>query len=227
MVTFTTSDQLRGAEFVDVDLRDSRFVGSDLSGAVLRGVDVQVTEIDAPWLFDGIELPARQRRRRHPLRRRRARPSLSRPCAPTGRRSRRPADGLGDAGTFLGSPARAGSGHAARHGGHLGGRRVVLRPDAPPPDPGHRHLAPEGGPGGGSALSPHRGDRTGSGRGWSRPVRLHHRVAALTPRCSRCAPSTRRPYATSWPPSVPRSWPCHGRTPGLRSIRKPPCPACT
>jgi hypothetical protein len=53
MVTFTTSDQLRGAEFVDVDLRDSRFVGSDLSGAVLRGVDVQVTEIDAPWLFDG------------------------------------------------------------------------------------------------------------------------------------------------------------------------------
>jgi hypothetical protein len=53
MVTFTTSDQLRGAEFVDVDLRDSRFVGSDLSGAVLRGVDVQGKEIDAPWLFDG------------------------------------------------------------------------------------------------------------------------------------------------------------------------------
>jgi hypothetical protein len=53
MVTFTTSDQLRGAELVDVDLRDSRFVGSDLSGAVLRGVDVQGTEIDAPWLFDG------------------------------------------------------------------------------------------------------------------------------------------------------------------------------
>ncbi len=53
MVTFTRSDQLRGAEFVDVDLRDSRFVGSDLSGAVLRGVDVQGTEIDAPWLFDG------------------------------------------------------------------------------------------------------------------------------------------------------------------------------
>ena len=53
MTTFTRSDELRGAEFVDVDLRDSRFVRTDLSGAVMRGVDVQRTEIDAPWLFDG------------------------------------------------------------------------------------------------------------------------------------------------------------------------------
>jgi len=53
MATFTRSDELRGAEFVDVDLRDSRFVRTDLSGAVMRGVEVQRLEIDAPWLFDG------------------------------------------------------------------------------------------------------------------------------------------------------------------------------
>ena len=53
MTTFTRSDELRGAEFVEADLRDSRFVRTDLSGAVMRGVDVQRTEIDAPWLFDG------------------------------------------------------------------------------------------------------------------------------------------------------------------------------
>ena len=53
MTTFTRSDELRGAEFVDADLRDSRFVRTDLSGAVMRGVEVQRLEIDAPWLFDG------------------------------------------------------------------------------------------------------------------------------------------------------------------------------
>ena len=40
MVTFTESDALRGAEFV----------GTDLSGVVMRGVDVQGADIDAPWL---------------------------------------------------------------------------------------------------------------------------------------------------------------------------------
>lgn len=53
MATFTRSDDLRGAEFVDADLRDARFVGSYLSGVVMRGVDVQGAEIDSPWLFDG------------------------------------------------------------------------------------------------------------------------------------------------------------------------------
>ncbi|QWZ09876.1 DinB family protein [Nocardioides panacis] len=53
MATFTRSDELRGAEFVDTDLRGARFVGADLSGVVMRGVEVQELEVDAPWLFDG------------------------------------------------------------------------------------------------------------------------------------------------------------------------------
>ena len=63
MATFTRSDDLQGAEFVDADLRGARFVDADLrgarivgaylSGVVMRGVDVQGAEIDSPWLFDG------------------------------------------------------------------------------------------------------------------------------------------------------------------------------
>ena len=53
MATFTRSDDLQGAEFVDVNLRGARFVGADLSGVVMRGVDVEGADIDAPWLFDG------------------------------------------------------------------------------------------------------------------------------------------------------------------------------
>ena len=52
MRTFGRSEELRGAEFVDVDLRDSRFVGADLTGAVLRGVNVRGAQIDDPWLPD-------------------------------------------------------------------------------------------------------------------------------------------------------------------------------
>lgn len=40
-------------EFVDADLRGARFVRTDLSGAVMRSVDVQGLEIDGPWLLDG------------------------------------------------------------------------------------------------------------------------------------------------------------------------------
>src|SRR4051794_27690511 len=53
MTTFTQSDDLKGAEFVDADLSGARFVGADLSGVVMRGVQVESTEIDAPWLFEG------------------------------------------------------------------------------------------------------------------------------------------------------------------------------
>ena len=53
MATFTRSDDLQEAEFVDADLRGARFVGADLSGVVMRAVDVQGADIDAPWLFDG------------------------------------------------------------------------------------------------------------------------------------------------------------------------------
>lgn len=40
-------------EFVDEDLRGARFVRSTLSGAVLRGVDVDGADLDAPWLGEG------------------------------------------------------------------------------------------------------------------------------------------------------------------------------
>jgi len=53
MATFTRSDELQGAEFVDADLRGARFVGADLTGVVMRGVEVSGADIDAPWLFDG------------------------------------------------------------------------------------------------------------------------------------------------------------------------------
>jgi hypothetical protein len=53
MTTFTRSDDLEGATFVGANLRRARFVGADLSGVVMRGVEVQRADIDAPWLFDG------------------------------------------------------------------------------------------------------------------------------------------------------------------------------
>lgn len=53
MASFTGSDDLQGSKFVDVDLRGSRFVGSDLTGVVMRGVQVEAADIDAPWLSDG------------------------------------------------------------------------------------------------------------------------------------------------------------------------------
>ena len=53
MATFTRSDNLQDAEFVETDLRGARFVRADLSGVVMRGVDVSTADIDAPWLFDG------------------------------------------------------------------------------------------------------------------------------------------------------------------------------
>ncbi len=52
MVTFDRSAQLRGAQFVDADLSGARFVRSDLSGAVMRGVELQGADLDAPWLSE-------------------------------------------------------------------------------------------------------------------------------------------------------------------------------
>jgi DinB superfamily/Pentapeptide repeats (8 copies) len=52
MVTFTGSGKLREAEFVGTDLTGARFVEACLSGVVMRGVDVQGADIDAPWLDD-------------------------------------------------------------------------------------------------------------------------------------------------------------------------------
>ncbi|MGH3170522.1 MAG: DinB family protein [Trebonia sp.] len=40
-------------QFVDVDLRGARFVRADLSGVVMRAVEVAGADIDAPWLLNG------------------------------------------------------------------------------------------------------------------------------------------------------------------------------
>jgi DinB superfamily/Pentapeptide repeats (8 copies) len=53
MSTFARSSDLRRAEFVGADLRGARFVEADLSGVVMRGVQVEGADIDAPFLFDG------------------------------------------------------------------------------------------------------------------------------------------------------------------------------
>jgi hypothetical protein len=42
-----------GKTFVDVDLSGARFVRSNLSKAVMRGVDIDGADIDAPWLLEG------------------------------------------------------------------------------------------------------------------------------------------------------------------------------
>src|SRR5215471_10246935 len=53
MSSFARSHDLQGAEFVGADLRGARFVEADLSGVVMRGVQVDGADIDAPWLSDG------------------------------------------------------------------------------------------------------------------------------------------------------------------------------
>lgn len=53
MTTFGQSDDLQGAQFVDANLRGARFVRADLSGVVMRAVEVQRADVDAPWLSDG------------------------------------------------------------------------------------------------------------------------------------------------------------------------------
>ena len=53
MTMFGRSDDLRGATFEGADLRGARFVEADLSGVVMRGVQVEGLDIDAPWLPEG------------------------------------------------------------------------------------------------------------------------------------------------------------------------------
>ena len=53
MPSFTDSDEPHGATFTDTDLRGARFVRADLSGVVMRAVEIQGADIDAPWLADG------------------------------------------------------------------------------------------------------------------------------------------------------------------------------
>jgi hypothetical protein len=53
MPTFTRADDLEGARFLGANLRGARFAETDLSGVVMRGVEVAGADIDAPWLTDG------------------------------------------------------------------------------------------------------------------------------------------------------------------------------
>ncbi len=53
MAASTQSGNLRDTEFVGADLRGVRFVESDLSDVVMRGVDAAGADIDAPWITDG------------------------------------------------------------------------------------------------------------------------------------------------------------------------------
>src|SRR5262245_30801753 len=51
-MTETASTGGAPREFVDMSLRGARFVGSDLSEVVMRGVMVEGADIDAPWLLE-------------------------------------------------------------------------------------------------------------------------------------------------------------------------------
>ena len=53
MATFTRSDDLKGAEFIEADLTGARFIEADLTGVVIRGCEVARMDIDAPWLLEG------------------------------------------------------------------------------------------------------------------------------------------------------------------------------
>lgn len=52
MTTFTSADDLAGAEFLGVDLRGARFRAVTLTGVVMRAMEVDDVEIDAPWLVE-------------------------------------------------------------------------------------------------------------------------------------------------------------------------------
>lgn len=54
MATFEDED-LRDARFIGANLRGARFVRSDLSEVVLRGVDLGRADLDAPWLLESGE----------------------------------------------------------------------------------------------------------------------------------------------------------------------------
>ena len=53
MATTPRPDVRAAWDVVDADLRGARFLRADLSGVVMRAVDVAGADIDAPWLFDG------------------------------------------------------------------------------------------------------------------------------------------------------------------------------
>jgi hypothetical protein len=53
MTTYGPDDDLEGATFRGAGLAGARFVECDLTGVVMRGVEVAQMDIDAPWLVHG------------------------------------------------------------------------------------------------------------------------------------------------------------------------------
>ncbi len=49
----TAPESMRDRTYRGRSLRDSRFVGCDLSGVVVRGSEVAGLEVDSPWLMEG------------------------------------------------------------------------------------------------------------------------------------------------------------------------------
>ena len=52
-MTEAPPETLNGRTFKSRTLRESRFIGCDLGGVVVRGCDVAGMEIDSPWLMEG------------------------------------------------------------------------------------------------------------------------------------------------------------------------------
>ena len=52
MTTPGATDHLEGAHLVEVSLRGTRFTDCDLTGVVMRAVELSDVDIDAPWLFE-------------------------------------------------------------------------------------------------------------------------------------------------------------------------------
>ncbi|AKU17714.1 DinB family protein [Luteipulveratus mongoliensis] len=52
-MVMTPSEDPKVETFIDKNLRGARFVSSDLSGAVMRGVVLEGVEIESPWLLEG------------------------------------------------------------------------------------------------------------------------------------------------------------------------------
>ena len=199
MTSFTRSDDLQGAEFVDTDLSGARFVGADLSEVVMRGIEIRAAEIDAPWLPDGdnvllvngvdvIPYVEAELDRRFP-----------------GREQRRATDpeGLRSAWavleqTWAATVQRVGI-DARGNRRRLDGRRVVVRPDAASPGDGHRRLASASDPGDRPALpSPRTGLRRRGRTSWI--SRSSPPSSRRTARSSRSEPAASRWFATSSPP---------------------------
>jgi hypothetical protein len=226
MATFSQSDELQGAEFVRVDLRGARFVKADLSGVVMRGVEMQGADIDAPWLFGGdnflrvngvdvLPFVDAELNRRFPGR--------------ADRRAGHP-DGLRAAWamikrTWAATLARVAAMPAGTLDVSVGGewsfaqtlRHLVFATDM---WLGRAILTIE------QPFHPiGRLDAGAEGDAWARrPSRRSHR---RTPRCSRSGRVASRWCATSSPLSHPTCWSRRAAIPTGPNIRRPSCLACT